>query len=394
MSVQQPISNRMKILHLATDEKFVDQAYESFERVAPGSNQVFVCGEEPMKYVKLKPAMVVHRYFTGSEDIIHRLLEFDFVVIHSLTDPWIRLVNKAPESVKFVWIGWGFDYYDLIFSSEQDGLLPETLRIRGQFERRKSIFSKVKSFLSGWFYGKKLSAVSRIRYFAPVLEEEFDLVMARLPFVEKPEFISWNYGSLEDNLIKGFEGDKITGANILLGNSASSTNNHVDALTSLSGVHITERSLVVPLSYGDLRYRDVVIEAGKKCFDGRFKPLVDFMPIEEYLGVIRSCGFVIMNHVRQQALGNIVIMLYLGAKVFLREENPVYGFFKRQGAHVFSVQDLERSPDMMDAGLTTIEQDVNRSVVSRLWSREASDRRTRSLIERVAGQHKQRRSQH
>lgn len=394
MNVQQPVSSRMKILHLATDEKFVDQAYESFERVAPGSNHVVVCGEEPMKYVKLKPDMVIHRYSTGSGDFIRRLSEFDFVVIHSLTDPWVRLVNKAPASVKFVWIGWGFDYYDLIFSSEQDGLLPKTFNIRGQFERKKSLFSKVKFFLSGWFYGKKLSAVSRINYFAPVLEEEFDLVMARLPAGNRPEFMSWNYGNLEDNLIKGFEGDRVSGMNILLGNSASSTNNHVDVFTSLSAERLRERRLVVPLSYGDLRYRDVVIQAGQRCFGGSFMPLVDFMPIEEYLGVIKSCSFVIMNHVRQQALGNIVIMLYLGAKVFLREENPVYGFFKRQGAHVYSVQDLERTPDMLKAGLTASEQDANRGVVARLWSREASDRRTRSLIDRVAGQPVPLRSHH
>lgn len=384
MSAQHPGLKELKILHLATDEKFVDQAYESFERVAQGANQVFVCGEEPLKYVKLNPSLIVHRYSAGSDWLVRRLAEFDFVIIHSLTDAWIRLVNKAPSSTIFVWIGWGFDYYDLIFLSEQDALLPETNKARDRYVRKKSIISSVRSLLSGWFYGNKVAALSRIRYFAPVLEEEFELVMNRVSLDRKPEFISWNYGNLEDNLIKGFENSKISGTNILVGNSASSTNNHIDVFDSLKNASSAGRSIIVPLSYGDLRYRDVVVEAGHQRFGDGFKPLIDFMPIEDYLSVIKSCGFVIMNHVRQQALGNIVIMLYLGAKVFLREENPVYRFLKRQGAHVYSIQELDAAPGMLDVGLDAVQQEVNREIVSRRWSREASDGRTRSLIERVA----------
>ncbi|MGP4883030.1 hypothetical protein ACTXQV_67810, partial [Klebsiella pneumoniae] len=66
-------------------------------------------------------------------------------------------------------------------------------------------------------------------------------------------------------------------------------------------------------------------------FGDKFLPVVDYMPIQQYVGILINCGFVIMNHVRQQALGNILIMLYLGAKVFLREENPVYTFLKNHG---------------------------------------------------------------
>lgn len=34
----------------------------------------------------------------------------------------------------------------------------------------------------------------------------------------------------------------------------------------------------------------------------------------------------------QQALGNIIIMMYLGAKIFLRKDNPVYDFFINNNA--------------------------------------------------------------
>lgn len=46
----------MKILHLATDDKFLDHAFPVFEAVYPGVNDVFVfAAKTPLKYVKLKP---------------------------------------------------------------------------------------------------------------------------------------------------------------------------------------------------------------------------------------------------------------------------------------------------------------------------------------------------
>ena len=38
------------------------------------------------------------------------------------------------------------------------------------------------------------------------------------------------------------------------------------------------------------------------------------------------------------AFGNINIMLFSGAKVFLSEKNPIYIFYKKRGAFIFSFQ--------------------------------------------------------
>lgn len=380
----QILNRSLKILHLATDEKFVDLAYESFERVAPGCNSVIVYGEEPLRYVKLAPDRVVNRFTSRSGALIRHLGEYDIVIIHSLVGIWYRLLRKAPPSVRFVWIGWGFDYYDLVFGSESGGLLPRTAEFNRALSPKRNALGRLRAFLSRCFYGDKLLSISHIHYFAPVLPEEYDLVMERLAACwSRPQFLSWNYGNLEDNLVKGFEEEAVNGVNVLVGNSASVTNNHVEAFLLLSSAPLRQYKIVAPLSYGDARYRNIVEEVGKKMFGKNFLPLVDYMPVQEYVGIIQSCGFVVMNHVRQQALGNIVIMLYLGAKVFLREENPVYRYLKKLGVCIYTVQALAVDSTMLEEGLSHEEKANNRRIMISNWSRKTSDERTRGLIERV-----------
>lgn len=90
-----------------------------------------------------------------------------------------------------------------------------------------------------------------------------------------------------------------------------------------------------------------------------------------------------MNHIRQQALGNIVIMLYLGARVFVREENPIYKFVRSMGGCIDSVQDLEKSPAMLKIPLNIEEKRANRLFVENNWSRVVSDKKTQILIEKL-----------
>lgn len=120
---------------------------------------------------------------------------------------------------------------------------------------------------------------------------------------------------------------------------------------------------------------------GQEYFSENFEPLMDFMSVQDYVAAIKKCGYVIMNHVRQQAVGNIVIMLYLGARVFVRQENPVYDFFKSAGVAISTVQELEKRPELLNTPLSEGERINNRNIVSDYWSRERAYIRTRELVE-------------
>ena len=60
--------------------------------------------------------------------------------------------------------------------------------------------------------------------------------------------------------------DFILGNNILLGNSSTETNNHLDVLFLLQNEGIIDRKLILPLSYGSDLYRQYVVAEGRKLF--------------------------------------------------------------------------------------------------------------------------------
>jgi dTDP-N-acetylfucosamine:lipid II N-acetylfucosaminyltransferase len=379
----------VKILHLSCDEKFVDSAYSVFELAFPGCNDVFIFSSNfPLKYVSLEPKKIIS---TGRSSYNKPKLnesdyaDYDLIIFHSLNSALSPETFIVPKSIPKVWIGWGFDYYDEIYS------LPELLLEESKRYRRESVlrpgrfFSAVLRRISPIFESKdsKKNAMVSADIFCPVLPSEYQMLKNAVQLDQFPSYARWNYGTIEDDLLKGFEGESITGDDILLGNSATLTCNHLDGMRLLKSCNINGRRIVSPLSYGDESYGDRVRKAGNRLFGEDFRALINFMPAKDYVATIMSCGFVLMNHKRQQAVGNIVIMLYLGARVFLREENPLYSFFKQEGVVINSIQDLEHNRALLNIPLTETERKANRDMVSVYWSRGGALERTNSLVKQA-----------
>lgn len=127
---------------------------------------------------------------------------------------------------------------------------------------------------------------------------------------------------------------------IIVGNSSSETNCHEDILKRLS--KYAEQNILVycPLSYGSDVYRNMVINLGKKLFGEKFVPLTALMPYEEYYRFTNDCTIGLFNNDRQQAMGNILMMLEQGAKVYLRSDTPMWDLFKKQGYIFYNIDDV------------------------------------------------------
>ena len=364
----------MKILHIATDEKFIDHAYPVFEKVYPASNEVFVFTyNKELKYVKLIPDYIENKpshFFRGFAKLPKsKYVKYDLIVFHSFDELIYREIKNVPDGIPVIWLGWGFDYYsDLL--SDIPLILGETLRLRGNLGKvanKYKVFSRLKKIVRKLFHDRsKMRAVEKVSVFSPVLPQEYLMVKNSRKWKNFPEFESWNYGTLEDNLIKGFEGERVFGNAILVGNSATYTANHVEVFSLLHKLKISGRKIFSPLSYGDEKLTAKIVATGEMYFSDCFVPLTEFVPVEEYVSTIRQCGYVIMNHVRQQAVGNIVIMLYLGARVFVRQENPVLKYFRDSGVVLSTVQELEANPQLINQPLTDYERSSNREIVSSL----------------------------
>lgn len=393
-----------RILHLAINEKFIDHAYISFENVAPGQNDFFIFFDEYTSYIKQTPHRVV-RYRDRLGFALYRdIARYDLVVVHSLHPFWRSVINAAPADVVFVWVGWGYDYYNLLHPDPQQLLLAATRTLTTNNSTEPGAHKAVRAnhhwptrlrLLLETLRGLNASqalAIGRMALFSPVLPNEYSLVQAAVKQQPFPKPCQWNYGSLEEVLLKGFIGRQCTGNNILLGNSASATSNHADWLHWLAAQRpqsdiLLQRQVICPLSYGDKRYADQIKTLGQQLFADQFSALTDFMPLADYLDLVASCSHLVMNHIRQQGVGNILIMFYLGATVFIRQENPCYDYFRQLGFVLYSVQQLEQQPALLQQRLSAAEIAQNQRLLFQIWSKQAIDEKTQHLISaaRVVG---------
>jgi hypothetical protein len=185
-----------------------------------------------------------------------------------------------------------------------------------------------------------------------------------------------HYYSAEDVFDKG---PALRGNDILVGNSAASENNHLEVFALLKELNLDDRRIVVPLSYGDEPYAAEICRIGTQMFGQRFVPLRQFMPLEEYYAAISTCKVVVMNHIRQQALGNISAAVFKGAKVLLRPENPIFLQFREMGVNVFAIPVSETHTEELLEPLTDEQVRRNQEIMTSYFGFDNLVNQTRGL---------------
>ena len=114
---------------------------------------------------------------------------------------------------------------------------------------------------------------------------------------------------------------------LLVGHSAFDSGRHIDAFRILEHLKDENIEIICPLSYGNPEYRDEVIKAGKNIFGSKFTPITDLMSKDDYINFLAQCDAGIYATRTQQAMGNIHLLLRLGKKVYIREDNPMWPHF-------------------------------------------------------------------
>lgn len=137
-----------------------------------------------------------------------------------------------------------------------------------------------------------------------------------------------------------------TAINIQVGNSAGPSNNHLEALENLLPFKNDDICIYVPLSYGDKKHAQVVIQQGQQWFGDKFKPLTEFMPFDKYLSLLGTIDIAIFNHRRQQAMGNTITLLGLGKTVYMRSDTTQWRFFKDKGVVIGDIEQLKNIDDL------------------------------------------------
>lgn len=382
--------NKLNILHISTDNFFIKSAYRIFEHNYPNQNTIWLFSLTKNKNSNTK----YKKTFTLSESLnplfLYRISKFDIIILHSLELYYYPFILLSSKKIKYIWIGWGYDYYDYIYKNPSDLLLKYTKEIKQKCNNKKifsirtlkDILLKPINFIYSIFIIEP--TLKKIKSFSPVFIEDYILIKEANIIKNLPPYMSWNYGTLEDDYIHNVINKKIDGDSILVGNNATYTNNHFEVfklLKSFKSIDYSKRKVIVPLSYGKSCYKNLIKIKGDNIFGASFEPLLKFLPYDEYITKLSSCGYLIMNHKRQQAVGIIILMMYLGSRIFLRNDCSTYLHFKRSGAVINTIEELARDETLLTTPLTNEEIDTNINILKNEWSRQMINDKTLKLVE-------------
>lgn len=345
-------------LHLVDDEKVINRMISSFEEALPGQN-IYVCLKKNNVWIHVDSSNK-NLYLYNSE------VEFDEsvlknvskVIFHYLSIEKIQFFEKYfNRTIKSYWIVWGGDLYNELLAPRGFPMYYEK-KFLGKKGRLELLLGKL-----GIFSAKSRYVLQFVKNNIDfILGSDYPLMIQFLkPFIKAKRLIGYFYYPI-DQVLGPLVEERSYGEDIMLGNSASLTNNHLYAFELLSKIDFGNRKIIVPLNYnGNNEYKKHVIDSGVKMFDSNFSPLANFLPLDEYNKLVLSVGYCMYANWRQEAMGNILIALYLGCKVFLSNKSPLFKYFRELDVYVFELELIDCNSFVR---LTEEEIQHNRDVLS------------------------------
>jgi len=381
------------IVHFIIDEKVSSQIIDNFGR--DKKNNSFLVFSQGNELTHLKGYEDRVRIFHFEKEDINEVLSqwtVSGILTHAMHLEYAEAINCLKLQCRLGWYTWGFDIYALprikpkTYAIQTAGYLRSSERFLGlrrwllKSDLLRSVFYRFRSDKDR--YSILFQAMKKLDFMATYLREDYDFFKRYYPEY-KMKFVYAPFSTI-DQYLAGNESLRVKSGsnNMLIGNSNSVESNHLDAFKRIAEAGQDYGQVYVPLSYGkDLNYRQRVLATGEERLGEQFEPLMDFMDRSRYLEILQSCSVGIFYHYRQQAMGNIMAMLYMGSRVYLSEKNPAFAFFSSNNIRVFS---LEQEFQIYGSShLEQTEAEANRKELNRLFGREEVHTRIDQLLEQL-----------
>ena len=327
----------IKILHCIPAEKFTEPFIEFVLQNCDPKEHSFIVKQMTAFDVNARPQVMLLPLQTGWLQLLNTYVKAishsNKVIVHSLFDNKLTLLLALqPWALsKCVWVIWGGDLYGSLRTAD-------TLTGR--------LLSAIRGFV-----------IRRLGGIVTMIDGDYEI--ARDHFGTRARrYSSFVYPS---NLVPtpSEAPAEHDGINVLLGNSADPSNHHFEVLDQLAALGHSELHVIAPLSYGDKAYAAKVIAYGTKLFGNKFHALEHFMPREEYEILLKGVDIAIFNHDRKQALGNIITLLGMGKKVYIRNTVTHWDFFVNIGISINNITDITPTahlPEIRERNQRIIEQ--------------------------------------
>lgn len=332
--------HEIRIIHLVRQEKFVNTIISFYEQCENLDNYFLIFKDSNFfKFTETEKTICIE----SADEAVSIIQELTphILLLHSIVFE-SSFVYSIPLGVKIIWHSWGWDIYaDKYF----DFLSKRPVKINLYKKNTRILLLTQFAFLSlKRFFAPLIrkqfnyeSFFKRIDFFSCILSIEKELLNHKL--IKDLNYIQLKY--LDKKLLKNssinMNFEKL-GTNILVGNSASFENNHIDLFILLKNIKGLNSKIIVPLSYGIKEYRIILNKKGMHFFGDNYYPLDSFLSVDEYDEILNTCSYALFGHLRQQAIGNIITCIQKGIKIFLSEKGVMYSYFKEMGCSVYSLE--------------------------------------------------------
>nr|WP_272506046.1 TDP-N-acetylfucosamine:lipid II N-acetylfucosaminyltransferase [Natronobacillus azotifigens] len=292
--------------------QFVNKEFNSYEHffviLGEGNtenNPILLNGNVICVSKKIVHLFKLLREMNCSDKIILHSIFSSSIVILLFMQPW--LLKKC------YWVVWGGDLYCREVSNR--GFLYNLYEFI-----RKSIIKKMAGLVTH-------------------IKGDYDLAKRWYGFKGKYYYSFLYPSNLYKDYIVNKELETTDRIYIQIGNSADPSNNHIEILDKVNKYKDMEIEIICPLSYGDEGYAETIINYGRNLYGEKFTPITEFMPFDKYLDILAKIDIAIFNHKRQQALGNIISLLGLGKKVYIRDVITTWQFCLDHDLKVYNAND-------------------------------------------------------
>lgn len=325
--------------------RFIQQHPEDF----PPDNHRVIFVDPPFVPVTSIPPDLKHvtlLSWPADHKVLSRwMAQSEKIIVHGLYNSvdFLVFLRCRPWHLKKVhWAIWGHDLHSYALPRNHwKAHVHEVLR--------KSIFRSIRNVIA-WMPG------------------DFDLAQrvyrmkARYHPVVYPGIVQLDFTPKDSSNHKGSR-------TIQVGNSADPANRHLELFDLLARMNLSDVNVFCPLSYGNMDYAKQVSEQGRKLFGDRFRPLETTVSLDEYMKMLSSVDLAIMNYRTQKGLGNAIILLSLGKKLYLpADTTPSRYFSEYLGLSIYDTTRLAKETDKTLFSFDAEKGRHNREVIRREYS--------------------------
>ena len=332
------------------DSPYSEWIIKRCEELFPGFNKYLLPVEDLSQPTRVgwPGVLILKNNELDTAEELQDLSQYKRVIVNYHT-PFIgHFLNQKRNNLahsKLIWIIWSGDLYkhSNFLKRAYTPLTLSILPLNGKFRAlRQNIHHRMLQLFgkpNRYTFERSFSRFDVVGSFF-----EKDTQAAREVLGVNAKWIRFAFLSLEELFAeKDLNNKPNLGNKIMVGHSGSPENNHLDVYQKLHQLlPQSDRIILSPLSYGNPKYLEAVKTKGIEFFGDRFESLEKFIPREVYYNKLSEVSIAIFNHKIQQAFGNILGLIFMGAKVFLNPENPVYIELTRVGIQVFDYSQMKR----------------------------------------------------